>query len=414
MKRVAVVDGFSSGKFIAKGLHEKGCELIHISSSDKLDEYYYKGFDFSIYNKTVVHNELGETLRLIREFEADYVIAGTESGVTLSDLINRELRLPYRNAAEKSSSRRNKFNMIETLRAAGLNAADQIQISSVEEASEWLKRQQYPVVLKPLESAGSDGVFICHNKDAVRDAFNQVFNIKNKLNLNNDKVLLQEFLKGTEYVVNFVSLDGFFVPTEVVRYHKRKLDTGNVVYDIDEIIDAESREFKTLIEYTAKVCSCLGIKNGPSHAEVMLTDNGPCLVEIAARSDGILRPDVATVTTGLGQLAATVLSMTDPDKFMFQAGLPHYKLKNHSFNVCLISPRSGVFRGEVFEQLVQKLPSFKRIELYLSSGAPVSKTRDVFSQPGTVYLVSADKEQLWRDYKIIRESESQGIYLEEI
>lgn len=414
MKRVAVVDGFSSGKFIAKGLHDKGCELIHISSSDELDAYYYKGFDFSIYSKTIVHNELNETLNFIKQFKAAFVIAGSESGVTLTDIINRELLLPYRNTAEKASSRRNKFDMIESLRAAGLNAADQIQISSVDDASEWMKKQQYPVVLKPLESAGSDGVFICHDINAVKNAFKQVYNTKNKLNLNNDKVLLQAFLQGTEYVVNFVSLDGFFIPTEVVKYHKRKLDTGNVVYDIDEIIDAGSSEFNVLIEYTAKVCDCLGIKNGPSHAEVMLTDNGPYLVEIAARSDGILRPDVASATTGFGQLAATVLSITEPDKFMSLAQLSHYRLNNHSFNVCLISPRSGVFTGGAFEQLVHELPSFKRLEFYLASGASVSKTRDVFSQPGTVYLVSADKEQLWQDYKIVRDAEFSGIYLDDI
>jgi len=414
MIKVAIIDGFSSGKFIARGLHDKGCELVHVFSSDKLDDYYYNGFDYSIYSQTIVHKDMATTLEFIKAFNAEYVVAGTESGVTLSDSINSQLQLFYRNSSENTSSRRNKLNMIETVRDAGLNAAEQIQISCFNDATEWLGTQDYPVVLKPLESAGSDGVFICQCENEVKEAFNRIYKKINKLNLHNDMVLLQEFLKGIEYVVNFVFLNGFFIPTEVVRYHKRKLETGNIVYDIDEIIDAASSEFELLVDYTAQVCKCLGIKNGPSHAEVMMTKKGPYLVEIAARSDGILRPDISLHTTGLGQLAATILSITEPESFIKLTRMPYYKLKNHSFNVCLISPRSGVFRSKDLEALTHTLPSLKKVELYLSSGSTVSKTIDIFSQPGTIYLVSPDKEKLWQDYKIIRQAESLGIYVEEI
>ncbi|AYC17564.1 Dapdiamide A synthase [Dickeya dianthicola] len=411
MKKIAIVDGFSSGKFIAKGLHDKGCELVHISSSSQLDDYYYNGFDYGIYSESIIHENMSKTIDFIKKFNAEYVIAGTESGVTLADKINNELLLPYRNSIEASSSRRNKYDMIETIRSAGLNAANQIKISMWEEALSWLQKGKYPVVLKPLESAGSDGVFICHNEEEVQLAFEQVAKKKNKLNLINEQVLLQEFLEGTEYVVNFVSLNGAFVVTEVVKYYKRKLESGNIVYDIDEIIDSTSDEFELLVKYTANVCACLGIKNGPSHAEVMLTKNGPCLVEIAARSDGILRPDVSSSSTGMGQLTATVLSITEPENFLMLSRQPFYKLKNFSFNVCLISPKTSVFNDVDIISLAKTLPSFKRIELYLSSGDNVSKTKDVFSQPGTIYLVSSNKSQLWDDYKVIRESEETGIYL---
>lgn len=411
MKRIAIVDGFSSGKFIAKGLYEKGCELIHISSSDELDSYYYNGFEYHIYIDSTVHEDMDKTIEFISKFEAECVIAGTESGVTLADYINKRLQLTYSNSIEDISSRRNKYDMIEKVRSAGLNAVDQIKISNWQESNKWLKDRAYPIVLKPLESAGSDGVFICKDEDEVRNAFELISKKKNKLNLINDEVLLQDFLEGCEYVVNFVSLDGKFVTTEVVKYHKRKLESGNIVYDIDEIIDSDSEEFEGLVEYTDRVCTALGIINGPSHAEVMITKNGPYLVEIAARSDGILRPDVASETTGLGQLAATVLSLTEPERFLDIARQPPYKLKNFSFNVCLICPRTGVFDDHEIKNKARELVSFQRIELYVNSGSTASQTKDVFSQPGTIYLVSASKDQLWEDYKKIRTLEESGFYL---
>lgn len=410
MKRIAIVDGFSSGKYIAQELHNRGCELIHISSSPDLDEYYYQNFNSEIYSQSIIHKNMRETLNFIRDFNSEYVIPGTESGVSLADIINHELQLPYRNHIEMASSRRNKYDMVEAVRSAGLNAAKQIKVSNWQDALIWLRNGRFPIVLKPLESAGSDGVFICHHEDEAYAAFQQILNKKNKLNLINKEILLQEFLEGIEYVVNLVFLKGASLVTEVVKYHKRKLESGNIVYDIDEIIDATDPAFQELVGYTQKVCASLGIENGPVHAEVMLTPNGPFLVEIAARSDGILRPEVSDATTGLGQLAATVLSITEPDSFLALTKKPFYQLKKFSFNVCLISPQSGIFESSKIISLAKSLPSFVKIELYVPSGHKVYETKDVFSQPGTIYLASADKSRLWADYQLIREQERERIY----
>ncbi|QUG76762.1 ATP-grasp domain-containing protein [Erwinia sp. E602] len=410
MNRIVVVDGFSSGKFIARHLSEAGCKMIHIASDTSLDDYYYQGFDSTIYQHCYCHSSPGLTLDIIREFGAEGVLCGAETGVELTDWINQSQNFKYRNDFSQRAARRNKFEMIESLREAGITATPQCKVCRWPQAVNWLSEQPYPVVVKPLDSAGSDGVFICNSEDRVRSAFDRLINQKNRMNSTNDAVLLQSFLTGTEYVVNFVSLNSLRLVTEVVRYHKRQLAGGNVVYDIDEIIDASADEFAGLVAYTHRVCDCLGIENGPSHAEVMLTADGPCLVEIAARSDGILRPEIVDCTTGMGQLRATALSLSQPQRFTELTKEPVYRLKNHAFNVSLIGPRAGRFASGAFLARLQALPSFKKVEFYLADGQAVSETKDVFSQPGTVYLVSNDKHQLWRDYRVIRELEAEGIY----
>ena len=66
----------------------------------------------------------------------------------------------------------------------------------------------FKAVVKPVEGAGSDGVSICNARDEVRAAYRAFEGTKNVLGLDNYEVLLQEFLAGTEYVVDTVSLDG--------------------------------------------------------------------------------------------------------------------------------------------------------------------------------------------------------------
>lgn len=144
----------------------------------------------------------------------------------------------------------------------------------------------------------------------------------------------------------------------------------------------------------------------------MFTDEGPKLVEIAARTDGILRPGVSRQTTGLGQIEAVVLSITEPQAFaQLLARDFDYQRLQRTYNVCLINRTDGYFHKARFVEELLKLASFFEAVFYVEEGQPLSATQDVFSQPGTVYLVHADPAVIAADYQRIRLLEAQGIYL---
>lgn len=413
MIRVVVVDGFSSGKFVAAGLSEGGCVLMHVASSDRLDSYYYKGFDHSLYAQMIVNGDFATTLADVERFKPQVIIAGAETGVLLADRLNEHLQLPYRNDFDKTSARRNKYDMIQCVTHAQLPAAQQFIAGTWALAKGWIERHaRFPVVIKPLESAGADGVFICDDMQACEAAVDKLLGTLNKLSIPNTHVLIQEYLAGLEYVVNMVSLDGQQLVTEVVRYQKQRLKGGGILYDIDELIGPDSAVYAILVDYTRAVVRSLGIRNGPSHAEVMFTEQGPKLVEIAARTDGILRPGVSRQTTGLGQIDAVVLSITAPDVFAQLLARPlDYRLLQHTYNVCLINRSSGYFDKARFLTELLKLESFFDGVFYVEDGQQIGITQDVFSQPGTVYLVHADPTVIAADYRRIRQLEAQGGYL---
>lgn len=413
MIKIVVVDGFSSGKFLAKKLQADGCVLLHISSSNNIDDYYYVGFDFSIYEEAITNENLADTVSLVKDFNPSFILAGAESGVLLADLLNDRLGLPYSNEFGKSKARRNKYEMIRRLSDAGLPAAKQTSVGTWDSARAWIEvHDKFPIVLKPLESAGSDGVYICNNLKESEVAFSQILGTRNKLNIDNVCVLLQEYLAGTEYVVNMVSLSGKQLVTEVVRYKKLLLDTGSIIYDFDELIDSTSDVYKRLVDYAREVVLCLGIENGPSHAEIMLTSEGPKLVEIAARTDGILRDTVSAQTTKFGQIEATALFITEPAAFERLMELNvDYKLFQYSYNVCLINRAEGTFDIEPFLNELVKLESFFEAVFYVENGKNITITKDVFSQPGTVYLVHPELQVIESDYRRIRAMESDFIYL---
>ena len=69
-------------------------------------------------------------------------------------------------------------------------------------------------------------------------------------------------------------------------YDKRPANGAAFVYFGMVHVDSNSLEAKLLINYTNQVLDALGMKNGASHNEVILTPSGPCLVEMNCRAQG--------------------------------------------------------------------------------------------------------------------------------
>ena len=68
----------------------------------------------------------------------------------------------------------------------------------------------FKCVVKPNESAGTDSVFLCNTPEEVLTAFTAIHNHSNGLGHTNDGALCQEFLSGTEFVIDGVSRDGVY------------------------------------------------------------------------------------------------------------------------------------------------------------------------------------------------------------
>merc|ERR1712178_304479 len=71
-------------------------------------------------------------------------------------------------------------------------------------------------------------------------------------------------------------------------------------YEYARILPSTGPEQDMLIDYVWKALDALGIKHGPSHSEVIITTDGPCLVETGARMHGAKGPKLTELATGLG------------------------------------------------------------------------------------------------------------------
>merc|ERR1711933_61691 len=335
------------------------------------------------------------------------VIVGGESGVTLADKLSTELKVRS-NGIFPFGDRRNKSVQQKAVKAAGMRAVREALGKQWSAVEAFVESEPLPVVVKPVESCGSDGVKLCRTKQEAKEHFNLLMDSQRKVGAQDAAVLVQEFLKGQEYVVDHVSRDGVHKCVMVYVYDKRPTNGAAFVYYGMIPVDAESKEAKILIEYTRGVLDALKLDNGPTHGEVMMTSDGPCLVEMNCRShgwDGAWIPLARKLTRGYTMVDATLDAYLKPEAFE-QLPDTYHEFTAAGLTVMLVSYEAGVAKGTPGFDAIRRLPSFVSLNSGLDVGSKVPVTIDLFSAAGTVVLAHQDPCIVQEDLRTIREMES--------
>ncbi len=404
-RTIAIVDAYSSASKLPPLLKEWGCRVIHVKSCTEIPEIYKKSYrphDFQVNLEfTGDTGSLADKLRLLGVTD---IIAGAESGIAVADRLAEMAGLPG-NPSATSTLRRNKYLMGEAIKKHGINAVLQEEISSVEEARSVARAWNiWPLVIKPLDSAGSDGVAICHDEAQLVTGCRQLLKKRNRLDIPNSKILLQERMFGQQYIVNTLSFYGKHYITEMWCDNRREIIGAGLIYDYEVLIDHIAPEWGQLRAYALQVLQALDVRYGPCHIEIMMTTDGPKLIELGARMQGGISSAAIVEAIGESHLTLTARLLCEPEKLLNDLATP-YKIRKHIMTVALIVQNGGEIVGSRLESLVGNLPSFSLFLIKPGVGDVIARTIDLFTCPGIIYLLSDSADQIMRDYRQIRQWE---------
>jgi biotin carboxylase len=404
-RSIVVVDPYSAGKGIAPAFGERGVESIAVLTTPEPPAGLAKSWLPDNYREVHVLTDLDELAAKLAAHDPVAVVPGTETGVESAEALS-ELIVPGRsNVLTLSSARRDKWQMAVALRTAGVPHLRQISSDSADEVAGWLRREgleNSSIVLKPQESGGTDDVFVALPGDDWREKFHRILGCVNKLNLRNDRVLVQELAVGTEYEVDTYSVDGRHGLAAVWRYAKERRGDRLGIYLSNTFVSPEDPVVDVLFDYVCQVLDATGVRNGPAHVEVMITDDGPKLIEIGARLAGAEQQELTFLGARESQITRMVRHRVDDD-----SPVGRYVLHQHVKSVYLSSPAAGVLRNaERLDRLESLLPSFGRDVIQYREGATVPRTDDLWTSLGYVVLATTDLAQLERDVALVREIEA--------
>ncbi|BBY03821.1 ATP-grasp domain-containing protein [Mycobacterium seoulense] len=413
-RHVVLVDTYASiGTELAQGFLSAGYTPLRVQSSPEVPEALRGQPDRYPYDVDIVHHgDLHATLQALSPFRPVAVVAGTEPGVELADALSEALHpitgAPT-NGTALSSARRDKYLMIERIKQQGLRGARQILVETERQLRDWHTEVRGMVVLKPLRSAAGDGVAWCHTPDDSVQAFRRLDGRKNVLSQPNDGVVAQECLMGTEYIVDTVSRDGAHHVCDIWETYRINANGVPDLLVAWRLLPATGEVQDKLVAYAFAVLDALGIRHGAAHAEIKMTSDGPCLVEVGARIAGGTLPEGALLATGRSQVEWTVDAYARPGQFAENSGRP-YRLRQQVAGAAMVAPRSGTLTSYQSLEAIKGLDSFHDMRVRVNPGEQLSLTTNDLTYPIFVRLVHEVGEVVARDLWTLRYIDGPGFY----
>lgn len=196
---------------------------------------------------------------------------------------------------EESKLYTDKARMSGKLEELGIRSIPSAQARTAEEAREFMDRIGSEILLKPTDSQGSRGITVCGPDDDVEAAFD-----KARAFSSDGTCLVQKFIKGREFFAEGIAFDGKY----------ENLIVGDTIYFDDNTLFAAKNRIvpsaapREMVDEVAalniRIMEGFGLSQGITHSEYIFDEDGPYLIETAARGGGVyISSDLISLTTGL-------------------------------------------------------------------------------------------------------------------
>jgi len=223
------------------------------------------------------------------------VISESDAGLGTAERLQVALDAWCSNGIHEA--RRNKLEMFQVAQKCGLHTARQRLVSSWGEARPFLEDElgilplnkmegaaaEKMCVLKPVRGCSSQNVVRCSSLEEAEEAFAFLLGKQQYGGGHIEQILVQGFLEGQEYAVDTVSCDGQHKVVGLWKYDKRPANGAPFVYHSTQLVPAKGEVEQRVLDYVVEVLDALEIQYGPAHTEVIVTDQGPALVEVNGR-----------------------------------------------------------------------------------------------------------------------------------
>ncbi len=220
-----------------------------------------------------------EVTAAAERFHADGVFPAAEAGVEAAAAAAERLGLPGP-GVDAARCCRNKLAMRERLTAQGLPGPAYASAATVTEAEAAAARFGFPLIVKPADGNASRGVQAVNTAEDVSYAFTQAYQ-----HARGGGVLLESFLEGEEYCVDGLVHEGRFHLGGVTGKERSappyRYDVG--IFMPPPLAPDAAAAIETCVR---DALDAIGFRCGTVHAEVIVTADGPRIVEIAGRPGG--------------------------------------------------------------------------------------------------------------------------------
>ncbi len=417
MEYMAVVECVSSGRLYIDDIISHGYRPLIINTKLKTSDLftYREIVSKGIGDKADYIDEdedFDVFIEKLKKYDIKAVFAGSEYGVRLTDMIVKALGLRG-NDADTTYLRCNKAGMYEALGKAGIRRIESAHVKNKDDIKKFWKDNDLDVcVLKFSESASTIGLKICKSLDDALEYYDVMRTIPTYKGEVDADILIQEFIGGTEYIVDSLSCNGKHMITDIWVYDKVRADDGTLAYDSAKLIKDLEPGHTDMVQYVYKVLDAVDMKWGPCHTEIKIDKKGPVLIETNARPIGLgMTTQYLDEALGYHLTDMTVDIYLDPNRFERYSHRT-YNPPKYAIMKLMIVPEDIVGNFDPVFVLSNMIRSTREILFFGKEGvSEYHRTVDLETSPMAIKMINSDYGALRRDYELLRTIESRYFHL---
>jgi len=367
-----------------------------------------------VYDRGSMKNAIKE----LKKFDVKAIVPYEET-VVYGDKLASILKVPG-NDPKTSKIRKDKYLLNKLLESKKITVIKSLMVKppfSIEKIVNFFG--SFPLVVKPSMGSSSMNVFIVNDKRTLENALDEFKKLENSVLKTLGGVVIQEYIEGEEYPINFVSYNGKHYFVDAWKYVKILNKQNKLVYKQASLLKPnvmpkkQKHQLDVMVKYGLSILNAMKWKYGPTHLEVKWDKNRnkPYLIEANLRMMGgapfLNEPKFGDKTI----LETSMLSYLRNQTFFKK--LPAYNsnpLEGYLVLYIAHADKTYKIKGVApYGEIKKMLPSMCNCKIHFKTGEILPITTSYINCPMELELYSKSSKIINKDLETLDKLESDGL-----
>lgn len=198
----------------------------------------------------------------------------------------------------------NKYKMKQRFKKFGVSTPAFSLVRKPSDVKMFMNKFGAPVVIKPLSEAGSRGVFLLTNEKNVD------LNFQKSLRYSDDStILVEKFINGPQISTESIIINNdIYTPGYADRNYENLEKFLPQIMENGGWVPSQHENIKEQVEQEiSKAANAIGLKTGVIKGDIVIGENGPVVIEIAARlSGGDFSESLVPISSGINYVKSVL------------------------------------------------------------------------------------------------------------
>lgn len=366
--------------------HKHGCHVITV---DYLPDNIAHKYSDEYHNVSILEKDKDDVLALAKELQIDGILSyAVDPGVVTAAYVAENMGLPFTCSYEAACILQDKARFRKFLAEKGFNVPNAKGYTNGDDALKDVDFFNWPVIVKPVDSAGSKGVTRVDNPNDLKKAIEIALDASH-----NGHFIIEDFLEldGYQSSADCFSINGKLVYAD---YSDQLFDKNaeNPYTPAIEIWPASmlQKHQNYLTSEIQRLLRLLNCGTGLYNIESRICKNGkPYIMEVSPRAGGNRIAELQRIGTGIDLIDAEVCKAVRDD--IKPITMPRYD--GYYVNYIVHSNRNGIFDEAIIDESFRE-KHVVEAEIRIKKGDHVETFKGANNAIGTLFLHFNTHEEL--------------------